>query len=425
MYDLRPSTIWRFFKQQPPSYWLICAYLVLEYVRPQQIYPFLNALPLTSAVIFLCLGATIIEGRFLRKLNVADGWLALFTLVVLLSSAFAYSPEFAFANLELYVSWVLIYALISLVLRTEQQLLMFMLIYLLACLKMSQHGFRSWVANGFGFSSWGVTCAPAWFHNSGECGIQMAMFLPVSLFFAAALWPFLVQWVRLLLASMPITAAATIIATSSRGALVGLAGIGIWLVLISKHRIKAVLLATVLASVVLALTPAEQRTRLNEMGDDGTSVSRLVYWEHAREIIADKPLLGVGYYNWLPYYRHYYNPNGEMVHNVFYQATAELGYSGLAAFIGMITATIVLNRRTRQLMRKRGTQGRFLRGMATGLDGALIGFLITGSFVTVLFYPFFWINLAMTAALYTTARKTVCPARSSRDAARPVVPATA
>jgi hypothetical protein len=38
--------------------------------------------------------------------------------------------------------------------------------------------------------------------------------------------------------------------------------------------------------------------------------------------------------------------------------------------------------------------------MAFGFDGALIGYLITGFFVTVLYYPFFWINLAMTVSLH-------------------------
>ena len=42
--------------------------------------------------------------------------------------------------------------------------------------------------------------------------------------------------------------------------------------------------------------------------------------------------------------------------------------------------------------------------MAYGLDGALIGYIGSGFFVTVLYYPFFWINLAMTVSLHTAAR---------------------
>ena len=43
--------------------------------------------------------------------------------------------------------------------------------------------------------------------------------------------------------------------------------------------------------------------------------------------------------------------------------------------------------------------------MAHGLDGALVGFLVCGFFVTVLYYPYFWINLAMTTSLYEAAKR--------------------
>jgi hypothetical protein len=45
----------------------------------------------------------------------------------------------------------------------------------------------------------------------------------------------------------------------------------------------------------------------------------------------------------------------------------------------------------------------FLFEMAHGLDAALIGYLASGFFVTVLYYPFFWINFAMTVALHRAA----------------------
>jgi hypothetical protein len=73
---------------------------------------------------------------------------------------------------------------------------------------------------------------------------------------------------------------------------------------------------------------------------------------------------------------------------------------GLFAFVALIVATFVTNSRTRKKARLvPGASGRFLGHMAFGFDGALIGYLITGFFVTVLYYPFFWINLAMTVAL--------------------------
>jgi hypothetical protein len=60
--------------------------------------------------------------------------------------------------------------------------------------------------------------------------------------------------------------------------------------------------------------------------------------------------------------------------------------------------------------------------MAHGLDGALIGFLVGGFFVTVLYYPFFWINLAMTVALYNVTSKQVMAARASARGPRQSIP---
>jgi hypothetical protein len=43
--------------------------------------------------------------------------------------------------------------------------------------------------------------------------------------------------------------------------------------------------------------------------------------------------------------------------------------------------------------------------MAYGLDGALVSYLIAGFFVTVLYYPFFWVNLTFSSALLLTVRR--------------------
>src|SRR5690606_10385394 len=77
------------------------------------------------------------------------------------------------------------------------------------------------------------------------------------------------------------------------------------------------------------------------------------------------------------------------------------------ALIGMIIAHFIVNAQTRRMLRRLKDRGRFLSLMSIGLDGALVGFMVSGSFVTVLYYPYLWINLAMTVALYNSARHTV------------------
>ena len=395
----RPRAIWRFLKTQPASFWLVNFYMFIEYVRPQQVWPAIDVIPWGLAALFLALAAVVLEGRLLKRPTTgADPLLIVFSVIVVLSSFLAVYPDTAIQGWEVYLAWVLVYVLVTSTVTTEKRFFVFLLAFLLYSFKMSQHGFRSWVGNGFGFTDWGVTGAPGWFHNSGEFGIQMCIFLPLSVEFILALrrrWSRLTRWFFYL---FPITAVGGMIASSSRGALVGGAGVGLWWVLRSKQRVRALLAIAVIAVLTWTLVPPEQKARFETMGEDGTSTARLDRWEDGIRIAKEYPVFGIGYNNWERYYR------GRLSHNIFIEAAAELGFSGLFAFVALIVATFVINARTRRLLRRVPTSTPFMRHMAYGLDGALIGYMVSGFFVTVLFYPYFWVNLAMTVSLHVAAR---------------------
>jgi hypothetical protein len=69
----------------------------------------------------------------------------------------------------------------------------------------------------------------------------------------------------------------------------------------------------------------------------------------------------------------------------------------------MIFACFANTRKVRKLSREKEDQ--FLAIMSYGFDAALLGFLGSGFFVTVLYYPYFWIHCALTTCLYTAAQK--------------------
>lgn len=407
IYRAKAAAVWHFIRRQPPSFWLINLYLFLEYVRPQDIYEAVYGLPIPFWTIMACGAAYVLEGARPRAWTIADSFLVLFTAIVLFSGAAAYSPSQSFEEFPLYFSWLLVYLLITAIVSNERRLFVFMLLYLVYNVKMTQHGIRGWAESGFGFRSWGVSCAPSWFQNSGECGIQMSMIFPVALFLLLAVKPLWAKWKFWGLGLMLVGGSLiTMVASSSRGALLALGGIALWMILTNRRRrIKSLLAVAVMTVLVLVLLPAEQMDRFREMGTDGTSVTRKTYWADGIEIMRDYPALGIGYRNWLPYYRRHYNPVGEVPHNIFIEAGAELGIVGLVGFVLLILATFVLNRRTRRIAsRLEGVEAKYLWALGYGLDGALIGFLIGGMFVTVLYYPFFWVNLAMTVAAYNATR---------------------
>jgi len=65
----------------------------------------------------------------------------------------------------------------------------------------------------------------------------------------------------------------------------------------------------------------------------------------------------------------------------------------------------VLNARTRKNARQ--SDNRFILYMAHGLDGGLVGLAVSSFFFSVLFYPMFWLQLAMTVALHQISKKQI------------------
>jgi putative inorganic carbon (hco3(-)) transporter len=417
LFSVRLREIWQFFWQQPASYKLVCLYLFMEYVRPQQIRPEIAGPPYTKIIIAIAIVAFVVEGRSFR-IKAPELMLGLFTAVLLASSAFAVSPDASLGELSLYLSWMLIYLLIVNAIDTTDRFLVFVFSFILYSFKMAQFGARSWAQAGFQFRTWGINGTPGWFSNSGEYAIQMCIFLPIVIYFIRSLSPQWPRWKRFLFWSMPVCAVIGIVGSSSRGGLVGLGAVAMWMLLKSRYKVRGLAGLTVLAFAVYRLIPPEQMARLQSMGDDSTSVSRTTMWARGLQMMKDHPFLGIGYANWSSYSAlHFGSPL--LSHNIFIQAGAELGYTGLVAFVALIVTTLVINHRTRRLARHLPGTGGFSSAMANGLDGALIGFLASGFFVTVLYYPFFWINFAFTVALY---RATLAQARSDANRAIPSAP---
>lgn len=422
LYRLSPGEIWRYLHTQPASFWFLCIYLFFEYVRPQQLFPVIDVFPWTQATLILTVVTFFLEGNWFSVSSVATRWLLAFTVLVAASIYAAVYPDEGLKHINTYFVWVLVYLLIINIVITQRRYLVFLLAFLLYNYQMTYGAMRQWAGRGFGFSSWGLSGGTGWFANSGDFGVALCIFLPVSVYFAIAVKPYLTtKWKYWIVLSMPITALIAIIGSSSRGAVVGLAGIGIWMLVRSKRRLRAFAWVSVVAVFTYLALPAEQKQRFTEAGTDTTSVRRLTYWEKGYDIAKAHPWQGIGYSNWLRYYRQHVNIQGELPHNTPVLAMAEIGFPGLLLFLGLHVVIFVLNARTRRLGARDPTDGRFNALIARGLDGGLVGLFVSGLFDTVLWYPFFWLHLGLTVALYEVTRRKLAVVMPPQRAARQVV----
>jgi len=406
--ELQPRALSRSMLGQSPAFWTLSGYLMVEYVRPQSVWTVIDVLPWGQTFLGATLALLLFEVRPKTRWQPLDTALIVFTTILLASIATAQYPALGIEGLPVFLNWLIFYVLTTRIVNTPARLYLFVLMFLLWSLKMSQHATRTFALRGFAFADWGATGGPGWFHNSGEMAIQMCVFLGLSLHWILAArdrWP---RWkTGLLLAVFPGTALVALLASSSRGGQLGGAAVLLFFLAQSKHRWKGLLWITALLPLLWVVTPQEQKARFEVMGSDDTSVSRLTYWRHGIEITKSYPLLGIGYESWVPYYLRRYDPMGQLPHNIFVEAGAELGLSGLLAFIALIVLTFTTNAHTRRLAPASKDWEGSIRGFALGLDAALIGYLVSGFFVTVLYYPYFWVNLSLTAALHLIAWRQV------------------
>jgi putative inorganic carbon (hco3(-)) transporter len=398
--------VWQSFKGQSLAFYSLLAYLLFEYVRPQSIYTFLAVAPWSWMFLLLTFVMYVMKPERTRVSSPGTTSLILFTLVLLLSSLAAYSPERSISQWSVYANWLLVYFGMALVLNTSQRWVVAYFAFLMFSFKMALHASRTWAGRGFTFDVDGVVGAPGWFYNSGELGIQMCILLPMSLAYVIAYrqrWSPLMRWFLWLI---PLSSVMAILGSSSRGAVLGGAAALLVFLRHSKYKIRTVIVLGVLAGTAWWSMPPQFSHRFDTAGEDRTSTERLERWKAGIDMMKHHPVLGIGYENWPIYYPPHYKPNapsGSLCHNIFIQAGAELGFLGLAALLGLIAACSYM---TWQARRRARLQNRpDLVMIAIGLDGALLGYVVSGFFVTVLYYPYLWVHLGFCASLYGILRE--------------------
>jgi O-antigen ligase len=165
---------------------------------------------------------------------------------------------------------------------------------------------------------------------------------------------------RLLLFSLLGLISISILLTLSRGALVGLGAAGLWMLLIDRRHMRALLATALAIAVAVGLAFHFEGRRINSGLRAKEKVaaenvrSRLAAWHAAATFAADHPVLGVGPGNFtVRYGQKLDEPAGQpvikVVHNAYLDVAAELGVAAMllfAAYLAVVFTRVVLLERT-------------------------------------------------------------------------------
>jgi O-antigen ligase len=225
---------------------------------------------------------------------------------------------------------------------------------------------------------------------------------------------------RVLLLTAMGTMLAAIVASISRGGFVGLAALGVF-VLITGPRRGTVALCVVLAAVSLWLfAPATYWDEVGsiqtaaEPGDTGEQ--RFYLWGMAWRMFLDHPVTGVGSKNYgihAPDYEDVeraettgFHTWGRVAHSMYFTLLAEQGAAGTILFLSILGWCVVAQWRIRRWARghPEDPSSRTALLLGSGLFAGIFALLATGAFLTVTYYPLLWVLVGMMASLDGVAR---------------------
>jgi hypothetical protein len=244
--------------------------------------------------------------------------------------------------------------------------------------------------------------------------LVLNMALPVAFFMAMSETRRFRKMVYLGLALLFV---ATLVATLSRGGFLGLCAVGVYTLFYSPKKIVSVIGVGIIVLFLSFFASdtywAEVRSISEDKADQGTGEERVYTWKVGWEMFLDNPILGVGQGNF-PYRFEQYEKSmgfheglhgrsraGRAAHSLYFTLIPELGVIGVVIFLRIL---FLLWRELRWLAVQGERGNRSILFWSRALAGSLNGYLVTGVFISVFYYPCFWVLMGFIGALKNTAR---------------------
>jgi putative inorganic carbon (HCO3(-)) transporter len=220
---------------------------------------------------------------------------------------------------------------------------------------------------------------------------------------------------------------AATLATLSRGALVGLAGLLIWALASRRVPVAGVIGGVITLGVVLLVAAFFWSPLIDERVDqkgkiaDENTASRLAFWEAAGQMAYDHPLVGVGPARFGEESDSYLlgsrsDLQDPVVHNSYLEIAAENGIPALLAFLAYLAGSWILL--ARGLRSSEAAGDRDGVRLITALQAAFVVAVVSGAFLSQQLALPLW----LVGALAVAVAGQPLAGRSAARAARPLQP---
>jgi len=404
--------IWNF------PFFLLVAFLACEYARVHTFVGPIRVMRLPF-IITIMLGIFVLkDGPNFRDLQTKC---FLFLIVLMaLHIPFATNNRWAFNTTYQMATYFIIHMAIVKYIDTNDKLNKFITLWLFFGIFLFLQGL---------FSKGNITSS-AFFSDENDFALAMNIFFPIAYF------KFMENTKKnLLFFAMAACFIFGSILSFSRGGFVGLAAVLFYIWIKSPKKIIGTVIAGVLVVFILSVAPPKYWEEISTISSEGThggtGAWRIYSWYTASKMFIDNPLVGVGPDNFRWRFGDYEplelfrgrSHTGRVAHSVYFTLLPELGLIGVLLFFLIIFSNYKYIKKNLYLSFKgkkdfvhqknivesesivntnnfSNTASSSVTAISYGIYCGFVAYLVTGIFISVLYYPHFWILTSITTAMH-------------------------
>lgn len=394
-------------RQYELPFYLLLILLFFEYVRPQSYLPTLSMIRPALFVYVLLFISLLFRGKALRIQNTQTKYYFGLVLLMTIHIPIAVNNYWAFEIWKTTCLYFILYlGIVNFVdsLEKLKKLINFGIISIVFCAVI---GISKGGRIPYSYASF--------LGDENDFALVMNMFIPFAYFMFLETTS---KWKKALYLGAISSFVAANIISLSRGGFVGLVAAALYCWLRSPKKILTSIIL-VLGICILSFTAPSQyweevRTIKEENIREGTGSVRWYAWKCGWKMFLDNPIIGVGQGNFPWNFEKYEPPEGfggrlhggMVAHSIYFTLIPELGIIGTFLFFGILWRSYKdisdkirqIQRRTETMQQKNNTLCYYI----LAIQGALFAYLVSGVFLSTLYYPHFWLMIAFIVSAANT-----------------------
>ncbi|HWR76837.1 MAG TPA: putative O-glycosylation ligase, exosortase A system-associated [Thiobacillus sp.] len=341
-------------------------------------FAFICAIVTITAFVFSKEKKEMVWTRETILLLVFVGWM-------LITTIFSFYPDLAWLQWNKVWKIQLMVFLTAMIIKERQHL--HWMIWIIA-LSLGYYGVKGGIftiIHGGQFRVQGP--AGTFFGGNNEMALVLAMLIPLIRYLHLQATK---QWVRWGLASAMVLSGVAAIGSQSRGGLLAMAAMGLFLWFKSRHKFVTGIYMVIAVVIMAAVMPQEWYDRMSTIEtyqQDQSAQGRINAWHTAFNVAKDR-ITGGGFETFRPPTFRQYAPdplNVHDVHSIYFEVMGEHGFIGFGIFVLLALFTWM---RANQIIRvcKKDPDRKWAADLAAMIQVSLVGYGAGGAFLGLAYF---------------------------------------